>query len=129
LLQHEPVAKHLGNAGMESIFPLLQTERTARKGYRSRDQARSDVFDQLELQLEELKATAAEDETTLDGDWAGDFVALGLIRRKPVRGPLPFHLPRERVVIPAQRFCQTSRHLSVGGGKRSAFLGLHWTGG
>ena len=33
---------------MESIFSSLKTERTARKVYRTRDQARADVFDYIE---------------------------------------------------------------------------------
>ena len=33
---------------MESFFSSLKTERTARKVYRSRDEARSDVFDYIE---------------------------------------------------------------------------------
>lgn len=33
---------------MESFFSSLKTERTARKIYRSRKQARSDVFDYIE---------------------------------------------------------------------------------
>ena len=33
------------NSAMESFFSSLKTERTARKVYRSRDGARSDVFD------------------------------------------------------------------------------------
>ena len=36
------------NAAMESFFSLLKTERTARKTYRTRDQARADVFDYIE---------------------------------------------------------------------------------
>jgi putative transposase len=36
------------NAAMESFFSSLKTERTARKTYRSRDQARADVFDCIE---------------------------------------------------------------------------------
>lgn len=36
------------NAAMESFFSSLKTERTARKVYRSREQARSDVFDYIE---------------------------------------------------------------------------------
>ncbi len=36
------------NAAMESFFSSLKTERTARKTYRSRDQARADVFDYIE---------------------------------------------------------------------------------
>ena len=33
---------------MESFFSSLKTERTARKVYRTRDQARADVFDYIE---------------------------------------------------------------------------------
>jgi putative transposase len=36
------------NAATESFFSSLKTERTARKTYRSRDQARADVFDYVE---------------------------------------------------------------------------------
>jgi putative transposase len=36
------------NAAMESFFSSLKTERTARKTYRSRDDARADVFDYIE---------------------------------------------------------------------------------
>jgi putative transposase len=36
------------NAAMESFFSSLKTERTAKKTYRTRDQARADVFDYIE---------------------------------------------------------------------------------
>jgi putative transposase len=36
------------NSAMESFFSSLKTERTARKTYRTRDEARSDVFDYIE---------------------------------------------------------------------------------
>ena len=36
------------NAAMESFFSTLKTERTERKVYRSRNQARSDIFDFIE---------------------------------------------------------------------------------
>ena len=36
------------NAAMESFFSSLKTERTARKMYRTRDEARADVFDYIE---------------------------------------------------------------------------------
>jgi transposase InsO family protein len=36
------------NAAMESFFSSLKTERTARKMYRTRDQAKADVFDYIE---------------------------------------------------------------------------------
>ncbi len=36
------------NAAMESLFSSLKTERLRKKVYRSRDQARADVFDYIE---------------------------------------------------------------------------------
>ncbi|KQT57693.1 transposase [Methylobacterium sp. Leaf456] len=36
------------NAAMESFFSSLKTERTARRTYRTRDEARADVFDDIE---------------------------------------------------------------------------------
>ena len=36
------------NAAMESFFSSLKTERTARKVYRTRDEAKADVFDYIE---------------------------------------------------------------------------------
>ena len=36
------------NAAMESFFSSLKTERVGRKVYRSRDEARADVFDYIE---------------------------------------------------------------------------------
>jgi putative transposase len=36
------------NAAMESFFSSLKTERTARRIYRSRDEAKADVFDYIE---------------------------------------------------------------------------------
>ena len=62
------------------------------------------LLDQLELQLEECAAAAAEDAAALDPDKDGIPVR-GSSRRKPVRGPLPAHLPRERVVIPGPAAC------------------------
>ena len=36
------------NAAMESFFSSLKTERTARRLYRTRDEAKADVFDYIE---------------------------------------------------------------------------------
>ncbi len=36
------------NSAMESFFSSMKTERTARKVYRTREQARADVFDYIE---------------------------------------------------------------------------------
>jgi transposase len=58
---------------------------------------------QLELQLEEVAASAAEDEA---GAASADSTAVRpFTRRKPARAPFPAHLPRERVVIPGPTAC------------------------
>ena len=45
----EPVGQHCwDNPAMKSFFSSLKTERTARKAYRTRDDARADVFDYIE---------------------------------------------------------------------------------
>ena len=63
------------------------------------------LLDQLELQLEELEASATEDELAA-GSTAPDTTPVrSVIRKKPVRAPLPAHLPRERVVVPAPPCC------------------------
>jgi transposase len=66
------------------------------------------LLDQLELELDELVTAASEDaaeaESAAGGDQAGDRPGLPS-RRQPVRAPLPAHLPRERVVIPAPSAC------------------------
>jgi transposase len=62
------------------------------------------LLDQLEMQLEELETAAAEDEVAADA--AADKTIVRPFRRaKPVRGPLPAHLPRERVVLPSPASC------------------------
>ena len=64
------------------------------------------LLHQLELELGELVATAAEDAARADlAEVKGSPRPEGPPRRKPSRGPLPAHLPRERVVLPSQSAC------------------------
>ena len=72
------------------------------------------LIDQLELQLAELEETAAEDEAAKAK--AGSIVATH-VRQRPVRRPLPEHLPRERVVVPPPATCRCC------GGSRLAKIG------
>ena len=63
-------------------------------------------LDQLELQLEEIEANVAEDQIAARAKTSRDDGAQrSPDRRKPVRGPFPAHLPRERVVIPGPAAC------------------------
>jgi transposase len=61
------------------------------------------LLDQLELQLEEAAAGAAEDEIAATP--VARTTVRPFTRRKPVRAPLPAHLTRERVVIPGPTAC------------------------
>jgi transposase len=61
------------------------------------------LIDQMELELEELEANLTED--AIAAAVTSTDTICRLPRRKPVRGPLPAHLPRERVVIPAASAC------------------------
>src|SRR5258705_10702777 len=62
------------------------------------------VLDQLELQLEELEAETSENAVTAEDKAAGVAVK-SFARQRPGRAPLPAHLPRERVIIPAPCPC------------------------
>src|SRR5258708_39416351 len=67
------------------------------------------LIDQLELQLEELEASAAEDEATAERTVVDPTSVSSFTRKKPVRAPFPAHLPRERVVIPGPTACPAWR--------------------
>ena len=48
-LLDEPIGQCLGQCRMESFFSSPKTERTSAKTYRTRDQAKADVFDYIEM--------------------------------------------------------------------------------
>ena len=53
------------------------------------------LLDQLELQLEELEASATEDEAAAEITSADATTVRGFSRKRPVRAPFPAYLPRE----------------------------------
>ncbi len=63
------------------------------------------LLDQLELQLEETETAIAEDETAAARSEPERTTVRPFTRAKPVRAPLPEHLPRERVVLPSPTAC------------------------
>jgi len=63
------------------------------------------LLDQLEMQLEELETAAAEDEAVIAPVQPEATTVRAFTRAKPVRAPLPAHLPRERVVLPSPTSC------------------------
>jgi transposase len=86
----------------------LAIEKMRRELYGQRAERKARLLDQMELELEELEAAAAEDEFA-----AGKAAATsdnttafrGFTRRKPSRKPFPAHLPRERVIVPGPIAC------------------------
>ena len=85
-------------AHLKLTIAKLKRERWGQSAERSRH------LDQMELQLEELEAAAAEDAIAAAAAPVPTTVK-SFDRRKPVRASLPAHLPRERVVVPAPCSC------------------------
>jgi len=92
----------------------LEIEKLRRTLYGARSERAVRLLDQLELQLEELKAAATEDELAA----AERTQTVRSFRRKrPVRKPFPDAIQRERIVIEAPRSCPCC------GGSRLSKLG------
>ena len=74
----------------------LEIAKLRRDKYGISSERRARLIDQLELQLEELEATATEDALAAE-QAAQDKTSTvrAFTRRKPVRKPFPEHLPRE----------------------------------
>ena len=104
LARREAEARASGAEAMVAHLKLMIAKLRHEQFGASSERGRK-LLDQLELQLEELEAGAAEDQAALDTGAAGSQADRGPVRRKPVRGPLPAHLPRERVVIPGPTAC------------------------
>jgi transposase len=84
----------------------LEIEKLRRALYGVRSERKARLLDQLELQLEELDATATEDELAAERAAAQAKTPVRAFeRRRPARKPFPEHLPRERVVIEAPTSC------------------------
>ncbi len=82
----------------------LWIEKLNRDRFGQRSERSARLLDQLELQLEELEASATEDE--LAAEQVARTTTVGAFTRKrPSRKPFPEHLPRERVVIAGPTAC------------------------
>jgi transposase len=103
LARREAEARASGAEAMVAHLKLLIAKLKHDRFGASSERGRK-LLDQMELELEELETAAAEDVAVLDPEKAGMPVHAAT-RRKPVRGPLPPHLPRERVVIPGPTEC------------------------
>src|SRR5436309_7275117 len=90
--------------GAQALIEHLQLviAKMKRELFGPRSERTQRLLDQLELQLEELAAAAAEDETedeTATG--VGGVAVEGFTRAKATRRDFPAHLPRRRIVHPA----------------------------
>jgi transposase len=83
----------------------LQIEKLNRERFGQRSERTARLIDQLELQLEELEASATEDELAAERAAAKTTTVTAFMRKRPSRKPFPEHLPRERVIEPAPTAC------------------------
>lgn len=116
--QIEANARARENATAAMIAHLkLQNAKLRREQYGPSVERIERLLAQGELELEDLEADAAEDERAAEAAAAATATIAAFQRRKPVRKPLPDHLPRERVVIPVPCSCPAC------GGSRLSKLG------
>src|SRR5665647_2863156 len=83
----------------------LQIEKLNRDRYGPRSERAARLLNLLELQLEELEATATEDELAAEMAAAKTTKVASFTRKRPSRKPFPEHLPRERVIVPGPTAC------------------------
>ena len=102
--RHQAEARASGAEAMVAHLKLLIAKMKRDRFGQSTERGRK-LLDQLELQLEELEASATEDESAAETSAADAMAVRSFTRKKPVRAPFPAHLPRERVVIAAPRAC------------------------
>ncbi len=91
-------------AGAEALIEQLQMviAKMKREKFGPRSERSQRLLDQLELQLEELAATVAEDAAKTTPTEAA---VSGFTRRPATRRNFPAHLPRRRIVHPAPTAC------------------------
>jgi transposase len=97
----------------------LQIEKLKRTIYGPRAERTARLLDQMELELEDLEATATEDELRAEQEAAKarTTTVAGFTRKRPSRQAFPDHLPRERIILAGPTACKCC------GGIRLAKLG------
>jgi transposase len=83
----------------------LQIEKLNRDRYGPRSERTARLLDQLELQLEELEASATQDELAAEMAASKTTTVAAFTRKRPSRKPFPEHLPRGRVIVPGPTAC------------------------
>jgi transposase len=84
----------------------LEIAKLRRQLYGPRSERTARLLDQMELELEELEATATEHEIAAEQAAARTTTVAAFTRKRPARQPFPAHLPRERVVVPGPTACE-----------------------
>jgi transposase len=98
-------ARAAGAAAMIAHLKLLIARLRQDRFGASAERGRA-LLDQLELELEELETDAGETMPKQEAEEEQDATQVRpFTRRKPVRAPLPEHLPRERRVLPGPSAC------------------------
>jgi transposase len=94
--------------GAQAVIEHLQLviAKMQREKFGPRSEKSQRLIDQLELQLEEVAAAAAEDAAKATGETGAERVEVqGFTRRKATRRDFPADLPRRRIVHPAPTAC------------------------
>ncbi len=95
----------------------LEIAKLKRDRFGPRSERTARLLEQMELQLEELEASATEDELAAEIAAGKTSQVAAFTRTRPGRKPFPAHLPRERKVEPGPTACACC------GGTRLAKLG------
>ena len=82
----------MSDAEAEIAFLKLAIEKLRRELYGWRSERKQRLLDQLELQLDELEASATEDELAAEKAAAETVEVKGFRRRRSGRKPFPAHL-------------------------------------
>ena len=123
VMQNEMVAAQIHTAHVESELATARAQcsgdqvliahlkltiaKMNRERFGQRSERTARLVDQMELQLEELEASATEDELAAEQARAAAKTTnvVAFTRKKPSRKPFPAHVSRERVVIPGPTSC------------------------
>ncbi len=99
-------AAQVSDAEAQIAALKLMIEKLRRALFGQRSERKQRLLDQMELQLDELEASATEDELAAEQAAAGATRVKGFTRRRRFgRKPFPAHLPRERVVVTPPDAC------------------------
>ena len=83
----------------------LQIAKLRREQYGASAERTRRLLEQMELQLEDLEADAAQDASAAEAAAVRTSAVTAFERKRPARKPFPEHLPRTRIVVPAPCAC------------------------